>query len=132
MLRLALVVCVAVAMSAVLSHLARADDGDAAAGEQVFKKCQVCHTIEEGAPGKTGPNLFGVVGRRAGTAEGFERYSPALMESGVVWDEAALSQWLRGPAKFIPGVRMPFKLAEDGDIANIIAYLMANLPEPPE
>ena len=73
-----------------------------------------------------------MVGRRAGTAEGFERYSPALMESGVVWDEAALSQWLRGPAKFIPGVRMPFKLAEDGDIANIIAYLMANLPEPPE
>ncbi len=110
-------------------------EGDAVAGESVFQKCMMCHTIEEGVidPNKQGPNLFGVIGRSAGTSEGFgDRYSPALVESAIVWDDVTLTEWLQGPTKMVRGVRMPFKLRKEEDIANVIAFLMANSPPPAE
>src|SRR3954454_5595449 len=89
----------------------------------------------------TGPSLAGVVGRKAGTAPGFTRYSSALKASGVVWDAASLDAWLIDPAGFVPGNRMPFPgLPEAQARSDVIAYLAvhpagdpgANPPENPD
>src|SRR5438105_15123525 len=77
----------------------------AAAGQAVFNRCKICHTIEAGGRNVVGPNLHGIFGRKAGSVENFE-YSPALKESGVVWDDDALTKYLRDPKAFIPGDRM--------------------------
>ena len=97
--------------------------GDAAAGEQVFKKCKACHQIGENAKNAVGPNLNGVVGRKAGTVEGFN-YSDANKGSGLTWDEATLKIYLHDPKAKVPGTKMSFAgLPNDADIANVIAYL---------
>ncbi len=98
---------------------------DAAAGEKVFAKCKACHVANEDK-NKIGPSLHGVIGRTAGTHEGF-RYSPAMVEagkSGVVWDEANLTKYLHDPKAMVKGTKMAFAgLKKDEDIANVIAYL---------
>lgn len=104
-------------------------EGDAAAGEDLFKRCQTCHTIDDGGRAKQGPNLFGVYGRTAGTAIGFDRYSEGVASSGIVWNEETLSQWLQRPANFIAGAKMTFRLNNEQDIADVIAYLKANSPD---
>jgi cytochrome c len=96
---------------------------DLAAGETVFKKCAACHAVGEGAKNRVGPVLNGVVGRPAGTIEGF-KYSPAMLESGLVWDEATLATYLKSPKDLVPKTKMAFAgLKEDADIANLVAYL---------
>jgi len=98
--------------------------GDAAAGEKVFKKCKACHDMEAGK-NKVGPSLAGIVGRQAGTVEGF-KYSDAMANSGVVWNEDSLNQYLADPKGFMPGNKMTFSgLKKDDDRANVIAYLQA-------
>ena len=98
---------------------------DAAAGEKVFAKCKACHTADEDK-NKVGPSLHGVIGRTAGTHEGF-KYSPAMVEagqSGVVWDEPTLAKYLHDPKAMVKGTKMAFAgLKSDDDIANVIAYL---------
>ncbi|RXV59295.1 cytochrome c family protein [Roseovarius sp. A46] len=97
--------------------------GDAAAGEKVFNKCKACHQVGEKAKNRVGPVLNGVVGRAAGTAEGF-RYSDAMSESGLVWDEAALATFLADPKATVPGNKMAFPgLRKDEEITNVIAFL---------
>ena len=72
-----------------------------------------------------GPNLHGVIGRRAGTAEGYKRYSKGLKTVGFTWDAKLLDRYLRGPRKMIDGSRMPFLgLKKARDRADVIAYLM--------
>ena len=96
---------------------------DAAAGEKVFAKCKICHQIGEGAKNMVGPVLNGVVGRPAGTYEGYH-YSDANKNSGITWDEATLKEYLRDPKAKVPGTKMVFPgLKSDDDIANVIAYL---------
>ena len=74
----------------------------------------------------TGPSLAGIWGRKAGSLESFERYSPALKESGVVWNESTLEAWLKNPAAFIPNNRMTFPGIKDDKVrADLIAYLKA-------
>ncbi|MCZ6603882.1 MAG: c-type cytochrome [Alphaproteobacteria bacterium] len=96
-------------------------------GKNLFEdKCTVCHTAEEGARIKFGPNLFGVFGAEAGLRPGAEdAASDALKESGVTWDEDTLDEWLSDlPAVMIPGVRMGFGgIPDDKDRADVIAYL---------
>ena len=104
-------------------------EGDAAQGEKVFNRCKVCHTIDEGGAPKQGPNLYGVYGRAAGSSPPGSLDSGKLPESGVVWDDTTLAEWLAGPSKFIPGVKMTFRLTKPEDIADIIAYLKANSPD---
>jgi cytochrome c len=93
---------------------------DAEAGKAVFHKCQVCHQIGKNA---VGPNLVGVVGRKAGTVENYT-YSNALKNSGITWDDANLESWLEGPSKKVPGTKMLFPgLKDAAERANVIAYL---------
>jgi cytochrome c len=98
---------------------------DAAAGEKVFTKCKVCH-IADKDQNKIGPSLNGVIGRTAGTHPGFS-YSPAMVaagKSGVKWDEATLTTYLKDPKAMVKGTKMAFVgLKQDADIANVIAYL---------
>ena len=101
-------------------------EGDAAKGEKVFNKCKACHAVGEGAKNKVGPQLNDLVGRTAGTVDGF-KYSKAMVgagEEGVVWDEANLDAYLEKPRGFIKGNRMAFAgLKKEGDRADVIAYL---------
>ena len=98
---------------------------DAAAGEKVFTKCKVCHVADQDQ-NKIGPSLNGVIGRTAGTHPGYT-YSQAMIaagKSGVVWDEATLTTYLRDPKAMVKGTKMAFPgLKKDEDIANVIAYL---------
>jgi cytochrome c len=96
---------------------------DGGAGETVFNKCKACHQVGEGAKSRTGPILNGVVGATAGARDDF-KYSDALIESGLTWDEETLAQYLRKPKDLVPKTKMAFAgLKGDGDIANVIAYL---------
>jgi cytochrome c len=96
---------------------------DAAAGEQVFAKCRICHQIGPNAQDLIGPDLDGVVGRKAGTEASYD-YSDALKTSGLTWDVPTLTKWLKGPQEFVPGTKMTFiGLSSDKEIANVIAYL---------
>jgi cytochrome c len=96
---------------------------DAAAGEKVFVKCKVCHQVGETAKNGVGPVLNGIVGRPAGSVEGYN-YTPANKNSGLTWDEATLKEYLKNPRAKIVGTKMVFPgLPNDADIDNLIAYL---------
>lgn len=98
-------------------------EGDAKKGEKVFKKCKTCHTVDEGGKNKSGPNLFGIVGREAAKVEGY-KYSKAMKNSGVVWDQANLDAFLKKPKKFMKKTKMSFAgLKKEKDRKNVIAYL---------
>jgi cytochrome c len=100
-------------------------EGDAAAGEKVFKKCKACHSLEEGKK-KVGPSLFGVIGKPAGGVEGF-KYSKAMLASGLTWDDETLAKYLTRPKALVPKTKMSFAgLKKEADVANVIAYLKAN------
>ncbi len=74
-------------------------------GEKLFKRCKACHTVT--GVNKIGPHLNGVVGRKAGTVEGY-KYSPAMKEIGIVWDFENLDKYLENPRKFLPKGKMVF------------------------
>ncbi|WP_121050524.1 c-type cytochrome [Sphingosinicella microcystinivorans] len=96
--------------------------GDAAAGAAVFKRCAICHSVDPGKKTAMGPNLSGVVGRKAGTGE--FNYSPAMKDSGIVWTSEKLDAFLLKPAATVKGTRMAFAgLPQPNDRANVIAYL---------
>ncbi len=111
-------------------------EGDAGKGEKVFKKCKSCHMIKNGDDvilkgGKTGPNLYGIVGRTAGTEEGF-KYGKSLVkagENGLVWDAETLAAYAADPKAFLKEYlddgaaksKMSFKLKKGAE--DVVAYL---------
>ena len=96
---------------------------DAAAGEQVFKKCTACHNADKGGANALGPNLWGMLGAPVGKGHGFA-FSPALSGVGGTWNWDNLSAWLASPKKFAPGTKMTFAgLSNPQDRANVIAFL---------
>jgi len=115
--------------AALTPSLASADAAaDAVAGKRVFMRCMACHAVKPGAPNKVGPNLSGVVGRKAGQAKGF-RYSAAMTKAPVTWNEATLDKWLTRPASVVPGTSMVFAgLPKPEDRKAIIAYLKKPAP----
>ncbi len=93
---------------------------DAVRGEEIYNsRCIACHSPDAN---RVGPKHRGVAGRKAGALPDFN-YSKALGNSGVVWSDDALDQWLADPQAFIPGQRMIFKVADPTDRADLIAYL---------
>ena len=117
------------AMAASASPLAAAPaGGDAVAGKRVFLRCMACHNVKAGAPNKVGPNLAGVVGRKAATVTGF-RYSAALAKSDITWNAATLDKWLARPASVVPGTSMVFAgVPNAADRKAVIAYLKKPAP----
>lgn len=97
-------------------------EGDAEAGKAVFNKCGVCHKMGANA---LGPNLQCVLGRPAGTAEGFAGYSEALKSSGITWDDEKIQAWMEADDKVVPGNKMifPAGIKDAGDRANLLAYI---------
>lgn len=123
--RLASFMLVAIAAMAVAGARAEARSGDAKPGAQAFANCAACHSLVSGR-NMTGPSLAGVWGRKAGTLVSFERYSPALKASNVVWDEKTLDAWLKSPSGFIPNNRMTFPgIANASQRTYLIAFLKA-------
>ena len=95
-------------------------------GQLLYMVCKACHDVEAGLPHKVGPNLHGMFGRKAGTAEGF-KYTDALVKSGLVWTPETMDEWLRQPGALVPGNGMAFAgIANDADRASLIAWLLAN------
>ena len=117
---------VAIASALLLSSAAGAAAQDAAAGEKVFNKCKACHAVGEGATNKVGPQLNGVVGRKAASVEGYT-YSPALKKAsdeGLVLTEENIAKWVAGPKAFLPGNKMSFVgLPKEQEVKDVIAYL---------
>ncbi|KGJ06535.1 cytochrome c [Paracoccus halophilus] len=119
------------------------DAGDPAKGEKEFNKCKACHMVQ--APdgtdivkgGKTGPNLYGVVGRKAGAAEGF-KFSDALIklgEAGEIWTPEDLEHYITDPNSYVEEktgegklkTKMTFKLRKGQ--ADVVAFLAAHSPD---
>lgn len=95
----------------------------AAMGEQVFRRCVACHTINKGGANGIGPNLHGVVGRAVASHADFS-YSGAMKAKGGVWDNAALDTYLKQPMMAVPGTRMAFAgIPDDADRKALILYL---------
>jgi cytochrome c len=111
----------AVVMLVAPSHARAA--GNAATGAALFNRCALCHSATKGGGNKIGPNLFGVVGRKAGTYPGFS-YSAAMKKSGFVWTPARLDAYLAAPQQVVPGNSMPFAgIADAPQRADLVAYL---------
>lgn len=99
------------------------NEADLDNGRRAFARCRSCHTITEGGPNMTGPNLYGVFGRRAGVHPGFN-YSSAMKAADFTWDGAGLNDWLENPRTFLPGNKMSFAGIPDAtDRRDVIAFL---------
>jgi cytochrome c len=99
--------------------------GNADTGAELFlTNCQTCHTSGKGEPNRQGPNLWGVVGRAAGTAEGF-KYSPALKSAGLVWTPERIDAWLAFPQRIVRGTTMVYRQSDPDKRRTIIEYLAA-------
>lgn len=121
--------------------------GDPEAGRTAFNQCQSCHVVVNeagetlaGRSGRTGPNLYGVVGRQAGTVEGF-RYGDSLVEAGnagLVWDEDSMVAYLANPNTFLRGYlnnnrargNMSFQVRSEATARDLYAFLATFSPEP--
>jgi len=100
-----------------------ANAGDAASGKTVFARCAICHSVQKGGANGLGPNLFGVVGRKAASLPNFA-YSPALKKSGITWTPDKLKSWVTSPAQMVPGTKMAFAgISNPKQEDDVVAYL---------
>lgn len=101
-------------------------------GPTVFKKCVACHGIEKGGPNKVGPNLYDVIGHKKGGHAGFA-YSAGMAGKGGEWTYEDLYEFLRAPAKYVPGTKMAFAgIPKPSERADLIAWLrtQSDAPKP--
>lgn len=110
-----------VAVAGLLASQAQA--ADAKKGATVFQRCAICHSNTKGAGAKIGPNLFGVVGRKAGTMPDFP-YSAAMKSAGFVWTPDKLMAYVQHPQQVVPGNRMAFAgITSQKDAHELVEYL---------
>ena len=110
---------------------ANAQEDLVAAGEKVFRKCQACHAVGEGAANKVGPQLNALFGRKPGSLPDY-KYSEAMIAFGQdkVWDEATLTPYLQNPRGVVKGTKMVFSgLKKDEELQAVLAYLATFDPE---
>ena len=121
MLRKGFIALALLASSAIAAQAA----GDAKAGAAVFKRCTVCHTSDKGGGDGLGPNLFGVVGRKAASRPGFA-YSGPLQKAGIIWNEPNLTKWVASPVRMVPGTKMAFAgITSKKQQSDVVAYLQS-------
>ena len=102
---------------------ALAEQGDASRGQQDFRACAPCHSLEPDR-NMTGPSLVDLWGRKAGGLSSFDRYSDALKSLGIIWDDRALDGWLTDPQHMVPDNGMPFEGIKDARVrADLLAFL---------
>ena len=99
-------------------------EGNEARGERLFnQQCKACHTVEKGGASTVGPNLNGLFGRKAGSEGGFQS-SDAMKNSGIVWDDKTLADYLKDPKAKVPGTKMVYiGLKQDAQQQDMIAFL---------
>src|SRR5215467_11217328 len=104
-----------------------AEAADIAKGQAAFvRQCAICHTIDKGGDNRLGPNLFGVIGRRAGTVPGFKYTNAFRTTANFEWSEGLLGPWISLPAVMVPGTAMGvFPGVSDRDKDDIVAYVAA-------
>ncbi|MCL4169132.1 UNVERIFIED_CONTAM: hypothetical protein GTU68_058138 [Idotea baltica] len=95
---------------------------DADSGKKRFGKCAACHSVDEGGKAKTGPNLWGVMGRDIASVDSFS-YSAALAEKEGAWDWDAMNAFLKKPNAYAKGTKMKFGGLKDSDRADLMAWL---------
>ena len=101
-----------------------ANAGDPVKGKKVFRKCVACHSLQEGK-NKMGPPLNNLLGRKAGSVKGY-KYSKAMKNSGVVWDEESLDKFLTKPRKFIPKTKMSFRGIKKKSLRDDLIFFLKN------
>ena len=100
-------ILIIIGMIIIILTVSIANTADTVKGKKAFKKCAACHSLEEGK-NKIGPPLNNLLGRKAGSTEGY-KYSKAMKNSDVVWDEESLDKFITKPRKFIPKTKMSFR-----------------------
>ena len=121
--------CLPLMIFSVVGHSTGSETScEAKMANRAFQRCAVCHTKTPDAGHLSGPNLWGVVGRQAGTAEGYT-YSRAVADSGVIWNEDSLRQYLSRPSEFLPGNRMMMTPIQDTDELDRIICQLKSLSE---
>lgn len=96
-------------------------------GEAKFALCQTCHTLNQGGANMTGPNLYGIVGTKAGEGRADFKFSDALKASNITWTPDKLDPWIAKPVDLVPGTKMTFAGLNDAkDRADVIAWLMVS------
>ena len=114
--------CLLLACAWALGSVVAAPAGaaDSRAGATIYERCAACHSL---ANDRAGPRHCGLLGRRAGTVEGFE-YSEAMKRSGIVWTERSLDRFLAAPTRVVPGTSMGYAgITDPVERANLVAYL---------
>jgi cytochrome c len=107
----------------VLTSPVLAQNGNPTRGQQDFRACAPCHSLEPDR-NMTGPSLTNLWGRKAGSLPSFERYSDALKSSGIIWDDRSLDAWLTDPQRMVPDNDMPFEGIKDARVrADLLAFL---------
>lgn len=107
----------------VAAGLGQASAQDAAAGEKVFAVCKACHQVGDNAKNAVGPVLNGLIGRKAGSVEGYN-YSDANKKSGITWTDEEFTKYIQDPKGVVPGTKMAFAGIKDPQkIKDLIAYL---------
>ena len=106
---------------------ATAEAADIAKGQAAYvRQCAICHTIDKGGDNRLGPNLFGIVGKRAGTVPGFKYTNAFRTTATFEWNEGLLGPWIALPSVVVPGTAMgTFPGVSDRDKDDIVAYVAA-------
>jgi cytochrome c len=106
--------------------------GDLANGKKAFLVCKSCHTLVEGGANMTGPNLYGVFGREAGTEAGYA-YSDDLKATNITWDAPTLDKWVANPKAMVAATKMSFVgVKNEKDRVDLIAYLKTETSAAPQ